>query len=121
MTSTRGGLVTALVTGALLVLPMSNTRVTRVVSRVGATSTDPKVLYNAHEKEYWLSADEFDYVRPGFVITVNSVTINGNNQPVVDVSYTDGLGVPLDRAGVLTPGAISMSFILSVWDPVERN
>src|SRR5262249_56450430 len=37
------------------------------------------------------------------------------------VSYTDGLGVPLDRAGVLTPGAISMSFILAWWDPNARH
>jgi OmcA/MtrC family decaheme c-type cytochrome len=100
---------------------MSNTRVTHIVSRVGTQSSDPKTLYNTHEKEYWLSADEFDYVRPGFIITVNSVTINGNLQPVVDVSYTDGLGVPLDRAGVLTPGAISMSFILAWWDPNLRQ
>jgi OmcA/MtrC family decaheme c-type cytochrome len=117
----RSNLVAAIAAGALFVLPMSNTRVTRVVSRVGASNTDPKALYDVHEKEYWLSTDEFDYVRPGFVITVNGITINGNLQPVVDVSYTDSLGVPLDRAGVLTPGAISMSFILAWWDPNARN
>ena len=121
MKSTRGGLVTALAAGALLVLPMSNTRVMRVVSRVGTQSSDPKLLYNAHEKEYWLSTDEFDYVRPGFMITVNSITLNANLQPVVDVSYTDGLGVPLDRAGVLTPGAVSMSFVLAWRDPNARD
>ena len=121
MKSTRGGLVTALAAGALLILPMSNTRVTRVVSRVGATSTDPKVLYNAHEKEYWLSTDELDFVRPGFVITVNSITFDAGLHAVVDLSYTDGLGVPLDRAGVLTPGAISMSFVLAWWDPNLRQ
>ena len=121
MRSRRGGLVTVLAAGALLVLPMSNTRVTRMVSRVGASSTDPKVLYGAHEKEYWLSTDEFDYVRPGFVITVNSITFDAGLHAVVDLTYTDGLGVPLDRAGVLTPGAISMSFVLAWWDSNARQ
>ena len=121
MRSTRGGLVTMLAAGALLVLPMSNTRVTRIVSRVGSSSSDPKVLYNAHEKEFWLSTDEFDYVRPGLVITVNSITFDVGLHAVVDLTYTDSLGVPLDRAGVLTPGAISMSFVLAWWDPNARQ
>jgi OmcA/MtrC family decaheme c-type cytochrome len=121
MRSTRGGLVTALAAGALLVLPMSNARVTRVVSRVGPSSSDPKILYTPHQAEFWLSTDEFDYVRPGLVITVNSITFDAGLHAVVDLTYTDSLGVPLDRAGVLTPGAISMSFLLSWWDPGTRN
>ena len=121
MRSKRGGLVTALAAGALLVLPMSNARVTRVVSRVGTSSSDPKLLYTPHQAEFWLSTDEFDYVRPGLVITVNSITFDPGLHAVVDLTYTDSLGVPLDRAGVLTPGAISMSFLLSWWDPATRN
>ncbi len=122
MRAERGGLVTALAAGALLILPMSNSPVTRIVSRDVATQpVDPKAIFVPQQKEFWLTSDEFDYIRPGFQITVNSVTVNSNLQPVVDVSYTDGLGVPLDRAGVLTPGPISMSFILAWWDPSGRN
>src|SRR5215470_1365691 len=122
MTKSRGGLVTALAAGALFVLPMSNTRVTRVVARNASPApTDPKSIFLPQQKEYWLSEDEFQYIRPGLNITVNSVTFDAGLHAVVDVSYTDSLGVPLDRAGVLTPGAISMSFILAWWDPNARH
>ena len=81
--SLRGKLVTAMTAGALLVLPMSNGRVTRAVSRAGATqqSNDPKTLYAPQQKEFWLSEDEFGYIRPGLKITVNSITINDDSSP----------------------------------------
>ena len=122
MNRMRGGLVPVLAAGALLILPMSNTRVTRTVSRtVQPAPTDPRSIFAPQQKEFWLSADEFDYVRPGLVITVNSVTFDAGLHPIVDVTYTDDLGVPLDRAGALTPGAISMSFVLAWWDPASQN
>ncbi|HTR01971.1 MAG TPA: OmcA/MtrC family decaheme c-type cytochrome [Thermoanaerobaculia bacterium] len=122
MRSLRGGLVAAMAAGALVILPMSNSRVTRIVARSSGTQeTDPRTLYAPQQKEYWLSADEFGYVRPGLAVTVNSIHFDSGLHAVVDVSYTDGLGVALDRAGVLTPGAISMSFVLAWWDPGSRN
>ena len=122
MNAKRGGLVPVLAAGALLALPMSNTRVTRLVSRDAASQPDdPKTLYAPQQKEFWLSSDEFAYVRPGLKITVNSVTFDAGLHPVVDVSYTDDGGLPLDRAGAVTPGAISMSFILAWWDPASGN
>ncbi len=122
MNAKRGGLVPVLAAGALLALPMSNTRVTRLVSRASASQPDdPKTLYVPQQREFWLSADEFAYVRPGLKITVNSVTLDAGLHPVVDVSYTDDGGVPLDRAGAVTPGAISMSFVLAWWDPASGN
>ena len=119
MKSLRGGLVTMLTAGALVVLPTVNPRSTRVVTRPGPP--DPKALYSRSEKEFWLSADEFGYVRPGFHITVNSITINADRKPVVDVSFTDDLDQPLDRAGKITPGPLSISFILAWWDAGERQ
>lgn len=124
MNSLRGGLVTALTASALVILPMSNTRVTRIVTRAGAgqsQSSDPKTIYAPQQKEYWLSADEFGYIRPGLKITVNSITIPDNRKPVVDVTYTDDKGQPLDRSGAITAGPISMSFILAWWDPTSQN
>jgi OmcA/MtrC family decaheme c-type cytochrome len=118
----RFGLVPVLAAGALIVLPMSNSRVTRIASRAGdARAIEPRSVFTSNQKEFWLSADEFEYVRPGLNITVNSVTFDAGLHAIVDVSYADAQGVPLDRAGVLTPGAISMSFILAWWDPNTRN
>ena len=122
MKSLRGSIVMAMTAGALLILPMSNTRVTRIVSRAGSESNqDPKTLYGPQQKEFWLSADEFGYIRPGLNITVNSVSIGADGKAVVDLSYTDDLGQPLDRHGAITAGAISTSFILAWWDPNARQ
>ena len=119
MKSLRGSLVTAMAAGALVVLPTVNSRATRVVTRHGPL--DPKTLYSRTEKEFWLSADEFGYVRPGFKIKVNSITINSDLHPVVDISFTDDLDQPLDRAGKITPGPLSISFVLAWWDAGERQ
>lgn len=122
MKSLRGGLVMALTAGALLILPMSNTRVTRVVSRAGADqSTDQQTVYGPQQKEFWLTADEIVYVRPGLHITVNSITIGDDRKPVVDLTFTDDKGQPLDRNGKVTNGLISPSFIMAWWDPASRN
>ena len=61
---------------------MSNTRVTRAVSRTaaGAQASDPKSLYTPQQKEFWSSADEFEYIRPGLNITVNSIKIRRGPQ-----------------------------------------
>jgi OmcA/MtrC family decaheme c-type cytochrome len=108
--------------GALVILPMSNGRVTRVVARAAdGQATDPKTIYAPQQKEYWLSADEFGYIRPGLKITVNSITIPEDRKPVVDVTYTDDLGQPLDRNGQITAGRINMSFVLAWWDPASQN
>ena len=72
MKSLRAGLVTAMTASAIVILPMSNTRVTRVATRPGvAAQVDPKALYAPQAAEFWLSADEFGYIRPGLKITVN--------------------------------------------------
>ena len=118
----RGGLVTAMTAGALLILPMSNGRVTRAVSRTAAAqSNDLKVLYTPQQKEFWLSEDEFGYIRPGLKITVNSITINDALHPVVDINYTDDMGQPLDRKGQITAGPLAINMVLAWWDAGERQ
>ena len=123
MKSLRSGLVMTMTAGALVILPMSNTRVTRVVSRAaGAQSSDPKTIYSPQQKEFWLSTDEFGYIRPGLNIAVNSITNVGPGlHPVVDVSMTDDLGQPLDRQGTVTPGIVEVEFILARYDPETRD
>src|SRR5215472_13156978 len=77
--------------------------------------------YPASAKEHYLSDEELGYIRPGLKITVNSITPDATNHPVVDVSYVDDANQPLDRAGAVTAGSISMSFVLAWWDPNSRN
>jgi OmcA/MtrC family decaheme c-type cytochrome len=118
MKNHRGGFITMLMAGALVALPTTNARVTRFVAR---GPVDPKTIYTRADKEFWLSADEFSFVRPGFNITVNSLTINADRKAVVDLSFTDDAGQPLDRAGNVTPGTLSTSFILAWYDGGMRQ
>ena len=105
------GVVALVVTGAR---PAKRTTDPRATIRTGAQ-------YTTLSKEYYLSADDFTYVRPGNNIKVNSVTIPADNRPVVDLTLTDDLDQPLDRNGKITPGAISPSFIIAWFDPAERH
>ena len=81
----------------------------------------PEQLYPASALEHYLTQETFDYVRPGFNIRINSVTIPADLRPVVDLNYHDDLNQPLDRLGQVTPGSLSISFILAWWDPVKRQ
>src|SRR5262245_49320970 len=104
----RGRLVLAVAAGSLAAFPMVNTRLTRTVGRppLGA---DGSAYYAKNVLEYYMKADELGYVRPGFHLTLNSITIPDDRRPVVDYSFTDDFQQPLDRLGVTTPGPLSIS------------
>lgn len=109
----------ALTVGALSIGDGQTIRTrTRVVA---PRDTTPQQAYAADQKERYLSTDDFAYVRPGFHITVNSVTIPTDNRPIVDMTFTDDLNQPLDRLGQVTPGALSLSLVLAWYDPAARQ
>jgi hypothetical protein len=70
--------------------------------RGGDGSTPSSPLYLDHEKEYYLTQDQLDFVKPGYVMKIKSVTIGGDRKPVVDVNITDNLGSLIDRNGSIT-------------------
>jgi OmcA/MtrC family decaheme c-type cytochrome len=118
MKKLRNGLVMAMTAGALAIVPASSTRTTQVVGR---GNPDPQALYTKDSKEFYLTAEQLGYVRPGLKITVNSITFNSGRHPVVDVTYTDDLDQPLDRSGKITAGPIAMNMILAWWDAGARQ
>jgi len=120
MKSPRSGLVTMMATSALVILPLTNPRLTRIVGP-RTSSQDPAAMYSPHEKEHFLTADEIGYIRPGFHITVNSITIPDDLRPVVDYSFTDDADQPLDRNGKVTVGTLSINQVLAWWDPDSRH
>ncbi|HVR38540.1 MAG TPA: OmcA/MtrC family decaheme c-type cytochrome [Thermoanaerobaculia bacterium] len=90
--------------------------------RAVTTPAEPqKPVYGPQQVEAYLTDDGIAYIRPGLKIKVNSITIGSDRKAVVDLSFTDNSDQPLDRLGKVTPGAISASFILAWWDPVERH
>jgi OmcA/MtrC family decaheme c-type cytochrome len=86
-----------------------------------APEVDPQQFYQKGQAEYYLSVEELQYIRPGLHVTVDSIEIPADRQPVVELSFTDDFGQPLDRAGAVTPGAVSFSFILSWYDAPVRD
>jgi len=89
-------------------------------TRAAAPGT-PAPRFTPQQMEAYLSSDTIAYVRPGLKIKVNSVKIGSDRKAVVDFNLTDSLDQPLDRLGKVTPGPISLSFILSYYDPATRQ
>jgi OmcA/MtrC family decaheme c-type cytochrome len=124
MLAKRGAL---LAVGFMALVPLSpaDSRTTRVVGTrdpiTGPQSDSPQSKYPSSSKEFWLTQDQFDFIRPGFHITVNSVTIPADGQAIADLSFTDDGNQPLDRLGQITPGALSVSLILAWWDAGARQ
>ena len=67
--------------------------------------------FGAHSKASYADKDLIAFVRPGLVITVNSAEIAADGTISTTFTVGDPKGAPLDRLGVTTPGAISLSFV----------
>ncbi len=90
-------------------------RVFAIVGLVAASLTSaPRRPFSSHEKAFYADPAVVEFVNPGLNITVNSASIS--TKGIITVVYTvaDPNGLPLDAAGVTTPGAISLSFIAAV-------
>jgi hypothetical protein len=115
------------ITRSLLVLATAGAAIAPMVTRTPGGRTapvaepDPHQLYAKSQSEYYLTAEQLKYIRPGLNITVESIGIPADLKPVVELSFADDLGQPLDRAGILTPGPISTSFILGWYDAEHRD
>jgi OmcA/MtrC family decaheme c-type cytochrome len=75
---------------------------------LGAQKKSP---YMPNEKAYYADPSVVEYVQPGFTITVVSAKIASDGTISVDYKLTDPNGASLDKAGVVTPGPISLSFL----------
>jgi OmcA/MtrC family decaheme c-type cytochrome len=59
--------------------------------------------------------------RPGLKVEIASVAIPEDRKPVVTFNIADERETPLDRAGIRTEGAVSLSFIIARIKPGERQ
>jgi OmcA/MtrC family decaheme c-type cytochrome len=116
------------ITRTLLVLAAAGVTAVPVAMRTSgnrvsptAAEIDPQQAYTKNQAEYYLTKEQLNYIRPGLHITVEDVQIPADRHPVVELSYTDDFGQPLDRAGNMTPGPVSFSYILSWYDAEDRN
>lgn len=90
-------------------------------TRSATPKTPTKNDFTINQIEHYMSNDGIAYIRPGVQITVNSVTIGSDRRPVVDFNLTDSFNQPIDRLGQVTPGAVSVSFIIAWFNPATRQ
>src|ERR1700756_1775686 len=107
---------------ALVMLPLAASAATRrAVTPPASPAPAQASRYTPSQIEAYLSDDGIAYIRPGFHIKVNSLTIGSDRKAVVDLSFTDDLNQPLDRLGQTTPGALSLSFTMAWYNPATRQ
>src|SRR5262249_54766364 len=68
-------------------------------------------VFSPNERAYYASASVVNFVRPGLVLKILSAEIAADGTIRVRFRITDPQGLPLDRLGVETPGAIATSFV----------
>ena len=67
--------------------------------------------YTKQQLGYYLDPNEVSFVRPGLKFVIQNVIIGADNRIRVTYLITDNNGLPLDRTGVVTPGAVNTSFV----------
>jgi OmcA/MtrC family decaheme c-type cytochrome len=67
--------------------------------------------YTPRDKAYFLDDPTVQFVRPGLTITIQSSSVAADGTISTTFTVADPSGLPLDRNGVTTPGAISLSFL----------
>src|SRR5579864_2347600 len=70
--------------------------------------------FTKHQKAYYASQATIDFVRPGLALKVLGAKVAQDGTISTTVSIADPEGLPLDKVGVTTPGAVSISCTVAV-------
>jgi OmcA/MtrC family decaheme c-type cytochrome len=70
--------------------------------------------YTRREKAFFADPESVQFVRPGLNITINSANIAADGTITTVYTLTDPSGLPLDAAGITTPGTMNISYIAAV-------
>jgi OmcA/MtrC family decaheme c-type cytochrome len=81
------------------------------VIALSLTGQTKKHQFSPHEKAFYADAQTVEFVLPGLAITINSAKIASDGTITVVYSIADPNGLPLDSAGVTTPGTVGLSFV----------
>ena len=82
-----------------------------LVAGAAALVGGSKSPYSPRSKAFYADAALVNFVRPGLVITINSASLSPSGTITVIYTLTDPTGLPLDAAGVTTPGAITLAYV----------
>jgi OmcA/MtrC family decaheme c-type cytochrome len=84
---------------------------TVVAGSLALMSAPKKPTFTKHDKAYYADPNLVNFVRPGLSITITSTKIASDGTISVGYKIADPKGLPLDLAGVQTPGVVSVSFV----------
>jgi OmcA/MtrC family decaheme c-type cytochrome len=82
-----------------------------IAGSVVLMSASKKTAFTPYDKAYYASDATVDFVRPGLTLQIVSTAIAQDGTISVDYKVSDPQGLPLDPAGITTPGAVSVSFL----------
>jgi OmcA/MtrC family decaheme c-type cytochrome len=80
-----------------------------------------KSQFTTRDKAFYADPNVVAFVRPGLNIVITSNKIATDGTITVGYKLTDPKGLPLDRAGIQTPGAVSVSFVLAYIPKGEKD
>lgn len=87
-------------------------RIAVIMITVAAFLTSaPKRPYFSNQKAFYADAALVDFVRPGLTFKITNAQIAADGTITATIAITDPQGLPLDRNGVITPGAVSISMV----------
>ena len=72
-----------------------------------------KPPYNRHQKAYYLSHDQIEFIRPGIIFKIAGANIAQDGTITATFKITDPQGLPLDLSGVATPGLVKVGMTLA--------
>lgn len=78
-----------------------------------SAATINQLQYSKLDKRHYLTDEQIAFIRPGLVLTVQDLTVNPDRTLAVTYKITDPKGLPLDKTGVYTPGAVNVAFTLA--------
>ena len=77
------------------------------------SGTSGNKKFTVHDKAYYADPAVVEYVQPGLTITVVSAKLATDGTISVDYKLTDPNGALLDQSGVVTPGPVTLSFLVA--------
>lgn len=77
------------------------------------TGQTKKHEYSPREKAFYADPALVDFVRPGLAINITAASISSTGAISVTFGLTDPSGLPLDAAGVNTPGPVALTYFAS--------